>query len=110
VGMFDWVRCEYPLPDHPRMQRCTFQTKDLDNCLDMVTIMEDGTLSRIPVAAGEWGADLPRDVDVAAFSGSIRFYTNTEACAGRDWIEFNAVFINGRLKTLTEQNEVEDLI
>ena len=45
MGMFDVVRCEYPLPD-PRYQDLEFQTKAFDNVLDHYTITADGRLVR----------------------------------------------------------------
>lgn len=45
MGMFDSVRCEYPLPD-PSFQEMEFQTKDLDNVLARYTITRDGRLIR----------------------------------------------------------------
>lgn len=46
MGMFDWVRCEYPLPglDDPKAIR--FQTKDMDDMMYLTefVITKDGRL------------------------------------------------------------------
>lgn len=44
MGMFDWVKCDYPLPGTPLVFVDEFQTKDLDCTLAQVTISEDGKL------------------------------------------------------------------
>lgn len=43
MGMFDDIKCEYPLPD-AEAQGETFQTKDLDCLLDTFTITKEGRL------------------------------------------------------------------
>lgn len=43
MGMFDDLRCRYPLPD-PEAQEWGFQTKDFDCLMDDYTITEDGRL------------------------------------------------------------------
>jgi hypothetical protein len=43
MGMFDTIKCYYPLPDE-RLQKEEFQTKDLENLLNDYTITEDGLL------------------------------------------------------------------
>ena len=43
MGMFDEIRCDYPLPDS-EVQAQVFQTKSLDNALDRYTITRDGRL------------------------------------------------------------------
>lgn len=44
MGMFDYLRCEYPLPA-PDAQHLEFQTKDTDSqFLDEYAIRADGTL------------------------------------------------------------------
>lgn len=44
MGMFDWLLCEYPLPDLPDPTSIEFQTKDLDCLLDNYRITKDGRL------------------------------------------------------------------
>ncbi len=43
MGMFDEIRCEYPLPD-AAMQDATFQTKSFDRDMTHYTITADGQL------------------------------------------------------------------
>ncbi len=42
MGMYDRIKCNYPLPGNPPV--IEFQTKDLDNCLDDYEITADGRL------------------------------------------------------------------
>src|SRR5690349_376519 len=43
MGMFDELRCKYPLP-HAAAQDLLFQTKSLDCGLELYEIREDGSL------------------------------------------------------------------
>ncbi len=43
MGMFDTLRCKYPLPDKI-VQTDSFQTKSLECLLDDYTITENGKL------------------------------------------------------------------
>jgi hypothetical protein len=43
MGLYDTVKCEYPLPD-PAHQSLEFQTKDLDCLLEAYTITRAGRL------------------------------------------------------------------
>ena len=47
MGLFDTIRCDYPLPD-PRLQDVEFQTKSLDCAMQRYTITADGRLLRHP--------------------------------------------------------------
>ena len=49
MGMFDWIRCDYPLPD-VEAQGLEFQTKDLDSLCEQLHITQEGRLYR-PVYA-----------------------------------------------------------
>jgi len=51
MGMFDYVKCDYPLPDievaekwNIDLKSVSFQTKDMDNCLEEYIIKNDGEL------------------------------------------------------------------
>lgn len=90
--MFDWVKCEVPLPDgwvHPE-----FQTKDFpDPYLDTYTIRADGRLIRRAVGSEE--ADLN-------FHGHFRFYSyegdvNAANPITDRWHEYRAKFTDGQL-------------
>lgn len=43
MGMFDYIKCEYPLPD-TEAQDSDFQTKDLDCTMAQYTITREGKL------------------------------------------------------------------
>ena len=43
MGLFDEIRCHYPVPD-PEVQDQIFQTKSLDTGLDRYTMTRDGRL------------------------------------------------------------------
>ena len=51
MGLFDTVKCEYPLPD-PAHQDLEFQTKDFECLLDHYRITRDGRLVREARPAG----------------------------------------------------------
>jgi hypothetical protein len=88
MGMFDTVRCDYPLPERPEWAE-DFQTKDLENQLDVYHISERGTL-RLVRSFGE-NTPKPQIVD---FTGELNFY-NTGAPG---WVEYDADFVEGRLQ------------
>lgn len=116
MGMFDSIRCDFPLPARAMAQSLVYQTKDLDCVCDNFHIREDGTL---------WGEtyDLEDHSDPNAvgfarligslthvniqplwredFSGTIEFYTdygvrNKNGWA-QGWLSFEAKFSKGRL-------------
>ena len=78
MGIFDTIKCEYPLPDG-----CTetkFQTKDLDPCLETYVLTKDGRLTL-------------RGKD-QEFHGDMTFYTVTKEDA---WFEYKVRFTEGQL-------------
>jgi hypothetical protein len=97
MGMFDSIRCEYPLPgDAPaNAAELEFQTKDLDCLLETFTITKDGFLE---------GKD--------HFNGSINFYTSNVVAYGpgiytRDGedaqhLSYLAVFADGKISNIAE--------
>jgi hypothetical protein len=68
MGLYDTVKCEYPLPE-PLHQDLEFQTKDLECLMDHYTITRDGGLVRNRRPEG-WGPRLERDIGV--IHGDIR--------------------------------------
>jgi hypothetical protein len=121
MGLFDYVRCRYPLPHH---QEAEFQTKDLAHLvegeaiggyLDEYEITDDGRLRRHVherewrddpdavlggslVSVRDWWEDLP-DVH-----GDIRIYTS-EGIPGEPnhrWVEFRVRFTSGRVEHVRE--------
>jgi hypothetical protein len=111
MGMFDYIRCKYPLPiEVPPNQ--DFQTKSLSNFLELYEIREDGTLwhenYEIEDRSDPNAEGVLRYVGCATrvnktwvpwpHTGEIVFYTG-----GQDWwVEFSAYFITGILRTPIE--------
>lgn len=114
MGLYDYVRCEVPLPDGFTGE---LQTKDFDDAyMETYTITKDGRLTqryasdRQPAPESEWkhvGADDPlrqfwheqskwkltyseRDTN---YHGMLNFYGSS----GDEWHEYNAKFTDGRL-------------
>lgn len=97
MGMFDNVRCEYPLP--PGDHASPYQTKDLACELDTYTIKSDGTLWGEEYDREGWSRSNVRPRFCDNFTGEVRFYcTGVKDASG--WWEFSAYFVNGRLKEL----------
>jgi hypothetical protein len=99
MGMFDYIRCKYPLP--PEFQDTVFQTKSLECALLFYEISEAGQLRCFgyadpdeerpvdPKRVVPWLVPWPeRDED---FTGVVVFYDD------RSVAEFMAVFENGKL-------------
>lgn len=128
MGMFDDIRCKYPLP-LPGANDLAYQTKDTEHqYLDQYEIREDGTLwhedydtedhsDRAKWKATHPGEEPPKELSDALsafcgcmtrvnkrwekvmFTGEIGFYTTL----GEDhsgWIEWSADFIDGELKSI----------
>lgn len=102
MGLFDYIECDYPLPDgfDPKVARATFQTKDTPSQqLDTYVITADGRL-------------LCEGCEVTDFHGDIRFYTSnwagwddarfiTEGDAAPFACEYVARFTDGRVSRIT---------
>lgn len=67
MGMFDYLRCDYPLPE-PEAQEFEFQTKDLDCWLEHFLITDQGQLIR-QIAYGDHAANA-----IIEHHGDIFFY------------------------------------
>ena len=122
VGMFDNVRCRYPLPHH---QDAEFQTKDLASVvegeyyfgglLDDYTITKNGRLRR-QMHQRKWvkNSDSPlggyfKSIKswweyVPDVHGDVRIYTSdgTFGKRGYRWIEFLLRFTNGRVQSVRD--------
>ena len=107
--VFDYLKCEYPLPD-PHMQDCEFQTKDTpEQFLYHYTITAKGRLVFHDVRLEEVpGEDWPHvrqvplgDVDIG-FHGDISFYTCDEK--GKNWREYRARFTDGQLQEIVRNS------
>jgi hypothetical protein len=114
MGMFDYIRCEYPLPD-PEYQDLDYQTKSLDRQLNSYTITEDGRLlwhyvqyEIIPEHQREPPLSPPvfREVEGSRediemlFHGTINFYMTYPEDMKDDeyeWVEYQACFTHGKV-------------
>lgn len=98
MGMFDYLKCRYPLPVEGAND-LDFQTKSLYKRLDDFEIREDGTLWKKPDNETEWYK--------FNFTGEIRFHAiwneefiNEEAKYS-GWIDFSAYFIDGAIQSVS---------
>lgn len=128
MGMFDDIRCKYPLPV-PGANDLDYQTKDTGHqYMDQYEIREDGTLwhedydieDQSDLAkwrAAHPGEEPPEEMTSALASwagcmarinkrwrqvkctGEIGFY-NTLGTDHSGWIEWSAYFIDGELQTI----------
>lgn len=68
MGMFDTIQCKYklPLPENPNgyIPFTSYQTKDLDQALDVYELREDGTLWRQNLV-GEWKLGDPKGKSIS---------------------------------------------
>ncbi len=125
MGMFDIVRCEYPLPAGAEKVR-EWQSKDLPALYcETYTIRADGTLWHTDYDVEDRGdkskeglerligSATPvnkREAFCADFSGDVEFYGSDgkSAYAPHTWWEFTATFKDGRL-TEFKQTEKEEV-
>jgi len=126
MGMFDEIRCEFPLPDKV-MQDEWFQTKSFECLLDRYTITRDGRLilhqvryETIPeeerpyYGKPEWETkpfirslgcmrSVPvGDVEVP-YHGDITFYTSVGNGPDHEWFEYRARFTEGRVQWIKRE-------
>ncbi len=95
--MFDWVRCEIPLPDGWEPKGLTLQTKDFDCQLDIYTITSEGRLRH----RFDYEDTVNKEIDID-YHGNFRFYATegkTSGKRGKDWFwhEYKAKFTDGQL-------------
>jgi len=124
MGMFDSIECNYPLPLPlevidllPEIYNQEFQTKDLENLLDLYYLNEDGILywrKRKYEWKDDDGAFLKGYMDVVEeevvptdFHGILNFYCyetveeNLENNKAKDiTIDYLAKFTNGKLENI----------
>ncbi len=128
MGMFDYIRCEAPLPDGWE-PKGPLQTKDFDCEMVTHTITKDGRLmldrghnEDVPKAERPYPDAKPGSLDEiigcirrvpkyedANFHGHVRFYSyegdpNAEDGSYR-WHEYNAKFTNGQLDGIETVSE-----
>lgn len=110
MGMFDNLRCEFPLPA-PDAQSLAYQTKDTpDQWMVTYFIRPDGSLWH------EVGADVSDGTPATGFArsdltGEVRFYTGGGGRVnGKDegkpwWLEFSAYFKDGQMQQVNLIND-----
>jgi hypothetical protein len=93
VGLYDEVRCEYPLPN-PSHQALLFQTKDLENLLDLYLVTRRGRLVRKKTGLLE-----PRSCHVLCpIHQDLRIHTSVEVGPEEhEWVEYVLRFTEGRV-------------
>jgi hypothetical protein len=106
MGMFDDIRCEYPLPlpiDQGELagkdwSKHGFQTKDLGKGMDGYCIRADGTLW---IVRGRWlGDDREGENFLKGFFGTVEFYGFIYGRKNDYSIEWEAKFAEGKLADL----------
>ncbi len=87
--MFDYVRCEAPLPDG--FDGGEFQTKNLGCDLERYRITRDGRLVL--------ESDIEGVVQDVNYTGTLNFYMSERPRTGgaEKWHEYNAELVDGRL-------------
>ncbi len=104
MGMFDHLKCDYPLPVEGANARI-YQTKDTPaQLLDNYEIREDGSLWHQSI---DYNDDAPAESTfspVENFTGEIRFYDFQREDFGptgaHGWIEWSAYFTKGKITAL----------
>jgi hypothetical protein len=93
MGLFDEVRCEYPLTD-PAHQDLVFQTKDLESMMDEYVITRRGRLVR-----KKTGWLSPRACHVVCpIHQDLRIYDSVEVGPEeREWVEYMFRFTAGKV-------------
>ena len=112
MGMFDYIRCDYPLPSDPPVDATiNFQTKDFDCLMQQYVITADGKLQNITDPDQPLYDSL--DEDLSTFSETIEIYTNffndsatTEiyTANGEDvyYLQYEIAFLNGSVVAIEE--------
>ncbi|MEW6635468.1 MAG: hypothetical protein AB1425_01490 [Actinomycetota bacterium] len=128
MGMYDEIRCEYPLPHsgYRVLPDHTFQTKSLENLLEKYTITADGELiwhkvrlesvpeeERPCYGTPGWEKPLGKSIgsmrevpegdERVPYHGDVYFYDafRVRGEAGeRVWLEYKARFTEGRLSRI----------
>jgi hypothetical protein len=113
MGMFDDIRCEYPLPLPENQGELAgrnwreeqFQTKDFDCVMTEYCVREDGTLWDRTYAwettRKGWPRRKPEGWErVSSFTGTVRFYNSIYARNADYSVEWVAVFVSGRVTEL----------
>jgi hypothetical protein len=131
MGMFDTIKCYFPLPGAPEeIQNSSFQTKDLNNLLDNYTITYEGRLihhsmewnsveekDRPYYGKPEWDSNpifrifgslsskFLGDIDTD-YHGKIRIYTSSDN--SKTWYEYELKFTDGTIVDVRRIMEKEN--
>jgi hypothetical protein len=127
MGMYDTVRCLYPLPDYPPVlvgKKITFQTKSLESSLDYYTITADGRLLKrgierehIPEFPQDKDPGIPIETttktwwDECFYTGELELHTSYPSAPDEErhdiddglgwgdmWLEYKMFFRRGKLE------------
>lgn len=108
MGMFDEIIVEYPLPDGLKFEGVRFQTKDMDNFLELYEITNDGRFCRVVMEMDDdktspngIGYMVPTgELDDTNYHGDIVFYHSVGSYSNNSfiWYEYVARFTNGQLE------------
>lgn len=104
MGMFDYITCEYPLPDYPKnAPRDGFQTKDLNLSCNEYTIDGNGILklTRCWTATNNYSEQVKINENLY-YTGTLNFYDEYKS----DWYEYNAEFADGKLISVNRMPEI----
>ena len=119
MGMFDYLKCDPPLPARREAEGMTFQTKDFDCVMETIHIHADGTVwgeeydiedrsdpnaTGIARLAGMLTRTNIRPKPLLDFSGEITFYGDygprKQNGWGEGWLEFRATIEKGRMTSV----------
>ena len=113
MGMFDYIKCDYPLPLTDEIKgalpdedwsEISFQTKSLDCALETYTIEEDGQIyvERVDRYIDEKGIMIenPVGIEKTEWTGRLLFYFDFFQEEHDLWIEFEALVWKGDIKEI----------
>ena len=101
MGLFDEVRCDYPLPNAAH-QGLLFQTKDLENLLGEYRITRRGRLVRTKEG---WFEERSCRVGCPIHQ-DLRIYTSVDVGPDeREWVEYVFRFTEGRVTRVRRNRE-----
>jgi hypothetical protein len=113
MGMFDYIKCEYPLPGKAPYKE--FQTKCLDCAMDSYLITSDGQLARRKY---DHDKEVLETSEFSDYTGTINFYISNITCYGNAIhtangedaisVAYVATFLKGKLIEIKE-TEYEEL-
>ena len=104
MGMFDYIKCEYPLPGasdelQDVLQSEMFQTKSFDCLMDVYNITKEGLLTcRKYELDDNYDKEMFKEDVLIPYHGYIIFYT----CLNTFWYEYSASFVFGKLEKIVQ--------